>query len=98
MFGSFWKQHNAQDALKFFAYWALEVKESHNKPMWKVVKMLWRHMKNILTYFDCFITNAVSEGLNSKIQSIKAMARGFRSFDNYRTTILFYYGKLKLAP
>ena len=98
MFGSFWKQHNAQDALKFFAYWVLEVKESRNKAMWKVVKMLWRHMKNILTYFDCFITNAVSEGLNSKIQSIKAMARGFRSFDNYRTTILFYCGKLKLAP
>ena len=23
MFGSFWKQHNAQDALKFFAYWVL---------------------------------------------------------------------------
>lgn len=98
LFSSFWKQNNAEDALKFFAHWVLEVKESNNRPMWKVVKMLWRHMPNILTYFDCFITNAVSEGLNSKIQSIKSMARGFRSFENYRTTILFYCGKLKLAP
>ena len=98
LFSSFWKQNSSREALKFFAYWALEVKESHNPHMWKVVKTLWRHMKNILTYFDCFITNAVSEGLNSKIQSIKAMARGFRSFKNYRTTILFYCGKLRLAP
>ena len=44
------------------------------------------------------ITNAVTEGLNSKIQAIKANARGFRSFLNYRTRILFFCGKLDLYP
>jgi transposase len=36
--------------------------------------------------------------LNSKIQMIKSNARGFRSFDNYRTRILFFCGKLNLYP
>lgn len=40
----------------------------------------------------------MSEGFNSRIQSIKSQARGFRAFANYRTRILFYCGKLELMP
>ena len=58
----------------------------------------WRHLENILTYLRHSITNAVTEGLNSKIQSLKSNARGFRSFQNYRTRILFFCGKLSLQP
>lgn len=47
--------------------------------MRKVANMR-RHLDNILTNFDCYITNAFSEGINSKIQAIKANARDFRSF------------------
>jgi len=42
--------------------------------------------------------NSMAEGFNSKIQSIKSNARGFRSFDSYRTRILFFCGKLNLLP
>ena len=42
----------------------------------EVAKMLKRHFANIITYLRHPITNAVSEGLNSKIQAIKANARG----------------------
>lgn len=42
--------------------------------------------------------NAMSEGFNSRIQSIKSQARGFLAFDNYRIRILFYCGKLDLVP
>ena len=49
-------------------------------------------------YFRYRITNATSEGFNSRIQSIKSAARGFRDFQNYRTRILFYCGKLNLKP
>ncbi|MCX5685117.1 MAG: transposase, partial [Planctomycetota bacterium] len=38
------------------------------------------------------------EGFNSKIQSIKSDARGFRNFANYRTRILFFCGKLNMTP
>jgi len=64
----------------------------------KVARMLKRHLENILTYFESYITNAASEGLNSKIQSIKANTRGFRNFENYRISILFFCGRLNLSP
>ena len=41
-----------------------------------------RHLENLLTYLRHHITNAVNEGLNSKILSIKSAARGFRNFQN----------------
>ena len=40
----------------------------------------------------------MTEGLNSKIQSIKSAARGFHNFQNYRIRILFFCGKLNLYP
>jgi transposase len=60
--------------------------------------MLQRHLENLLTYLKHHITNAATEGLNSKIQSLKSAARGFRNFQNYRTRILFFCGKLDLYP
>jgi len=66
--------------------------------MQKVARMLKEHLEDILTYFNSFITNAISEGFNSKIQLIRAKARGFRSFENYRVAILFHCGKLDLFP
>jgi transposase len=44
------------------------------------------------------LTNAMSEGFNSKIQQIKSNARGFRSFKSYRIRILFFCGKFELLP
>src|SRR5262245_9537598 len=52
----------------------------------------------LLNYTKHRITNAAAEGFNSIIQTIKANARGFRSFDNFRVRILFFCGKLDLMP
>ena len=71
---------------------------SRLKPVIEVAQMLKRHLDNLLTYIKHHITNAVTEGLNSKIQSLKAAARGFRNFHNYRIRILFFCGKLHLYP
>ena len=60
--------------------------------------MLKRHLDHLLIYLKYHITNAVTEGLNSKIQSLKSAARGFRSFRNYRIRIMFFRGKLNLYP
>ena len=64
----------------------------------KKLKMLKRHLPELLTYFRHRITNAVTEGFNSRIQAIKAAARGFRNFANYRIRILFFCGRLDLIP
>jgi len=64
----------------------------------QVAKMLKRHIGGLLAHCAHKITNAVTEGLNSKIQSIKTSARGFRSFPHYRIAILFFCGKLNMHP
>jgi len=56
------------------------------------------YFENILTCFECSITNVASERLNFKIRGIKASARGIRNFKNYRVSILFFYGKPELSP
>ena len=98
MFRRFWYYSYEGSARKFFKAWYGWASRSRLKPMIKVAKTLQRHFENIITYLRHPITNAVSEGLNSKIQAIKANARGFRSYLNYRIRILFFCGKLDLYP
>jgi len=70
---------------------------SRLKSMIAVAKMLAKHIDNILTYLKHRVTNAVSKGINSKIQQIKSVTHALRNFDNYRTAILFYCGKLDMC-
>jgi transposase len=98
LFSKFWEYATAGWARRFFQDWFGWVSRSRLRPLVEVAHMLKRHLDNLLTYLKHRITNAVTEGLNSKIQSLKSAARGFRSFDNYRTRILFFCGKLDLYP
>lgn len=97
-FRHFWSYSYIGVAIKYFKKWYFWATHSRLKPIIKVAKTIKRHFKGILAYLEHHITNAVSEGINSKIQSIKASARGFRNFQNYRISILFHCGKLNLYP
>lgn len=97
-FSEFWTYSYQASAEKFFQKWYWWATHSRLKPMADVAKLMKRHLPNILTYLRHQITNAMMEGFNSKIQSIKANARGYRNFNNYRIAILFYCGKLELHP
>ncbi|MFN9369972.1 MAG: transposase [Planctomycetia bacterium] len=44
------------------------------------------------------LTNAVAEGLNSKIMAIKRRAGGYRNVGNFKDVIYFYCGGLRLYP
>jgi len=44
-------------------------------PVREVAELIKRHIANVLTYVRHRITNAVSEGLNCKIQTIKNISR-----------------------
>ena len=98
LFSQFWNYQEKGWARRFFKQWFGWVSRSRLKPVVAVAQMLKRHLENLLTYLKHHITNAVTEGLNSKIQSIKSNARGFRNFRNYRIRILFFCGKLDLYP
>jgi transposase len=94
----FWSYCYAGHARNFFKDWYSWASRSRLEPITKVAKMIKGRLENVLTYFKHRITNAMSEGYNSRIQAIKANARGFKNFDNYRTRILFFCGKLRLNP
>lgn len=98
MFSEFWTYSYQASAEKFFQRWYWWATHSRLKPIADVAKLMKRHLPNILTYLRHLITNAMMEGFNSKIQTIKANARGYRNFGNYRIAILFYCGKLDLYP
>lgn len=97
-FQEFWSARNEAFAEGVFKSWYSWAVRSRLKPIVKVAKMLKRHLTGLMSYFRHRISNAVSEGLNSKIQSLKASARGFRNFENFRIRILFSCGKLSLSP
>ena len=98
LFSSLWEYRYEKPARNFFKKWYWWATHARLKPIAEVAKRLKRHLENILTYLRHRITNAVAEGLNSKIQQIKSVARGFRNFENFRIAILFYCGKLDLYP
>ena len=98
LFKDFWTYTYEASAVKFFNRWYWWATHSQLAPIIKVAKMLKRHFDNIITYLQHRITNGKTEGFNSKIQSIKSNARGFRNFANYRISILFYCGRLALYP
>ena len=97
-FVEFWGQPDAAQGFDFFTQWKRSVMRSRLTKVKAVAKTLHKHLTNLLTYFMHPITNAVSEGFNSRIQAIKADARGFRRFINYRSRILFHCGKLNMLP
>ena len=97
-FVEFWGQADAAHGMDFFTQWKRSVMRSRLTKVKAVAKTLHKHLTNLLTYFMHPITNAVSEGFNSRIQAIRADARGFRLFINYRSRILSHCGKLNMLP
>ena len=98
LFGEFWTQPDVASGREFFNQWFGAARRSQLDPIKKVALTLKTHLDGLLNYILHPITNAMAEGFNSKIQAIKADARGFRRFENYRYRILFHCGKLDLAP
>ncbi|MBC7620701.1 MAG: ISL3 family transposase [Candidatus Saccharibacteria bacterium] len=96
-FSQFWFYRQTAAARRYFKSWGNHAMRSKLEPVKKVVKMLRRHEQGLLNYSVHRITNACVEGFNSAIQLIKANARGFRNFTNYRARILFHCGKLEMG-
>jgi transposase len=63
-----------------------------------VVKMFGRHLKGVVYALANKFSNAMAERLNGKIQVLKSISRGHRTFDNFRSAILFFYGGLDVYP
>ena len=53
-------------------------------------KLIARHLPNVLTYFTHRVTNAVAEGLNSKIATVQKRACGYRNPNNFKIVVCFH--------
>lgn len=97
-FAGFWDYRYTACAKRFFDRWYFWATHSRLEPVINAARTLKRHLPGLLAYTRHRITNAVAEGTNGKIQLIKANARGYRNFTQYRTAILFHCGGLDLYP
>jgi transposase len=97
-FKGIYSSQTIEQGKKYFSDWYELVIGSGIKPMIRVANMLRNRLEGVLNYIKNSITNGSSEGINSLIQGLKAIARGYRNFDNFRISILFHLGKLSLYP
>jgi len=70
---------------------------SRNVHMKRLAGMVVNHFENILNYFDDRLTNAVLEGLNNVVQSIKHTARGFRNCDYMKAICYLHCGAFEVT-
>ena len=93
-----WEYRHSGLAHRFFKKWYAWASHSRLEPVKKVANMLKEHLENVLTYCRHRVTNAVAEGLNSKIMAIKRRACGYRNKEHFKIAIYFYCGGLNLYP
>lgn len=92
------KEKQRANSLKLFSQWAEDSIGKQIKEVTKVVKMFKDHITGVVNALISNFNNAMAERLNGKIQEIKLAGRGYRTFKNFRSAILFFYGDLKLYP
>lgn len=93
-----WTYRSPAWALKHFESWYGWAIRSRLRSVKAVARMFRKYLKNIMTFFKHRITNAVSEALNSTIQTIKKKACGFRNREHFKIAIYFHCGGLNLLP
>jgi transposase len=94
-----WHYRSPAWAKRFWKQWYFWATHSRLQPVIDVARMLARRLTGVLNYFSAApITNAAAEGLNSKIQTIKKMAYGYRNPEHFKTAIFFHCGGLDLYP
>ncbi|MBZ0099477.1 MAG: ISL3 family transposase, partial [Taibaiella sp.] len=86
------------NAFILFTRWAQNALNKKIKEVSKVVEMFQNHLSGVVNALVSGFNNAMAERLNGKIQEVKLSGRGYRTFKNFRSAILFFHGGLDLYP
>ncbi len=81
-----------------FTKWSQTSINKNIKEVSKVVEMFKNHLSGVINALVTNFNNAMAERLNGKIQELKTIGRGYRTFVKFRSAILFFYGGLNLYP
>ena len=98
MLRELWACPDEITALAYFRVWYKRVIHTRLEPLKKVARTIKQRLANVVSYCTHGITNAVAEGINSKIMAIKRRVGGYRNRENFKTAIYFYCGGLELYP
>ncbi len=93
-----WHHDDAESATAYFQDWYKRIIHTKLTHLKKTAQTIKRHLANVVSYCTHGITNAVAEGMNSKIMAIKRRVGGYRNCENFKTAIYFYCGGLDLHP
>lgn len=90
---AFYKQRQQEQAMAQLIFMADLIEEAAGRNA--LSRSIRQHAQGLVNHVTTRLTNALLEGINSKIQAIKRIARGFRYTDNFKKLILFAFGTIK---
>lgn len=93
-----WWPRRRHEIVQDFKAWCRWAQRFRLDPVRRVASMIATHLDGIVNAVVTGVTNAISEGINSRIQWIKKSARGFRNRERFRNAIYFHLGGLDLYP
>ncbi|MXW32220.1 MAG: ISL3 family transposase [Rhodothermaceae bacterium] len=86
------------EAKEYFTLWLSSVEEMAVQEVINVAERFQRHFEGVCNALCHEQSNAKAERINGKIQEIKTVGRGYRTFENFRIAILFFCGGPDLLP
>ena len=92
------KETNYINGFYLLIKWIRDSISKQIKEVTKVVTMFKNHLPGVVNALIAKYNNAMAERLNGKIQEIKSIGKGYRTFKNFRSAILFFNGGLDFYP
>ena len=77
-------------------WWVTRARRARLEPFRKLADSIMEHWEGIVAFLETRVTNGVIEAINGLLQLAKRLARGFRSFRNFRLIALLKAGRLQL--
>lgn len=93
-----WWRRSRTELRRVWLRWCRGAARSRLTPIVKVAAMIRRHLEGIVNAVHHQASNARAEGINTRIQWVKRMARGYRNTERFRNAIYFHLGGLDLSP
>jgi transposase len=81
-----------------FNGWTADATRRKIKEIDKVVGIFNKHVSGVVKALLTNFTNAMVERLNGKILDLKTIGRGYRTFVNFRSTIISFKSGLDISP
>jgi transposase len=95
-FNLFWDFSDKDKAENFLKRWGTAALKSRLDPFRKFVHTIRKHSKDIITFVESRLTNAVAEGMNRIIGIIRNRASGFRAVDAFIDLIYLVLGDVDI--